>query len=103
MVTVEMLKRFPLLAHLPYEDLAELMEICEIEKWEAGQIVGREGDRADRLRLILLGRVALDKRIQLGRLGRVCVFASDAFLISVFVLRILFESPLAATPAVPDS
>ena len=50
MVTVEMLKRFPLLAHLPYEDLAELMEICEIEKWETGQTVGHEGDRADRLR-----------------------------------------------------
>ncbi|MBN1810454.1 MAG: hypothetical protein JXA14_01310 [Anaerolineae bacterium] len=71
MVTVEMLKRFPLLAHLPHEDLAELMEICEIETWEAGQTVGQEGDRADRLRLILLGKVALDKRVQLGRHGSV--------------------------------
>ena len=71
MVTVEMLKRFPLLAHLPREDLAELMEVCEIETWEAGQIVGHEGDRADKLRLILLGKVALDKRIQLGHHGTV--------------------------------
>ena len=71
MVTVEMLKRFPLLAHLPHEDLAELMEVCEIEKWEAGQTVGHEGARADKLRLILLGKVALDKRIQLGRQGTV--------------------------------
>ena len=71
MVTVEMLKRFSLLAHLPREDLAELMEVCEIETWEAGQTVGHEGARADKLRLILLGRVALDKRIQLGRHGTV--------------------------------
>jgi signal transduction histidine kinase len=71
MVTVEMLKRFPLLAHLPREDLAELMDVCEIETWEAGQIVGHEGDRADKLRLVLLGKVALDKRIQLGPHGTV--------------------------------
>lgn len=71
MVTVEMLKRFSLLAYLPHEDLAELMEICEIETWEAGQVVGSEGSRADRLRLVLLGKVALDKRIQLGRHGTV--------------------------------
>ncbi|HEC34476.1 MAG TPA: cyclic nucleotide-binding domain-containing protein [Chloroflexi bacterium] len=71
MVTVEMLKRFPLLAYLPVEDLSELMEICEIETWEKGEVFAREREPADRLRLVLLGKVALDKRIQLGRHGSV--------------------------------
>ena len=43
MVTVEMLKRFPLLAYLPREDLGELMEVCEIETWEVGEVFAREG------------------------------------------------------------
>ena len=70
MVTVEMLKRFPLLAYLPREDLGELMEVCEIETWEEGEVFA-EGDPADKLRLVLLGKVAMDKRIQLGRHGSV--------------------------------
>jgi signal transduction histidine kinase len=71
MVTVEMLKRFPLLAYLPVEDLGELMEICEVETGEAGEVFFHEGDPADKLRLVLLGKVALDKRIQLGQHGSV--------------------------------
>lgn len=71
MVTVEMLKRFPLLTYLPPEDLGELMEICKIETWEEGEAFAVEGDPADKLRLVLLGKVALDKRIQLGRHGSV--------------------------------
>ena len=71
MITVEMLKRFPLLAYLPHEDLGELMEICEIETREEGEMFAREGDPVDRLRLVLLGKVALDKRIQLGHHGSV--------------------------------
>jgi len=71
MVTVEMLKRFPLLTYLPPEDLGELMEICEVETWKGGDVFAHEGEPADRLRLVLLGKVALDKRIQLGSHGSV--------------------------------
>ena len=71
MVTLEMLKRFPLLAYLPHKDLDELTEICEIETREEGEVFAHEGDPADKLRLVLLGKVALDKRIQLGRHGSV--------------------------------
>jgi len=71
MVTVEMLTRFPLLAYISREDLGELMEICQIETWEEGEIFAREDEPADKLRLVLLGKVALDKRIQLGRRGSV--------------------------------
>jgi signal transduction histidine kinase len=70
MITAQMLKRFPLLAYLDRGDLGELMEICEIETWEEGEVFA-EGDPADKLRLLLLGTVAMDKRIQLGRHGSV--------------------------------
>jgi signal transduction histidine kinase len=71
MVTAEMLKRFSLLAYLDLEDLGELMEICEIETRDEGEVFAREGDPVDKLRLLLLGKAALDKRIQLGRHGSV--------------------------------
>lgn len=71
MVTAEMLKRFPLLAYLSLEDLGELAEICKIERWDAGEVFAREGEPADRLRLLLTGKAALDKHIQLGRHGSV--------------------------------
>ena len=71
MVTVEMLKRFSLLTYLPRENLGELMEICEIETWDVGEIFANEGEPVDKLRLVLLGRAALNKRIQLGRHGSV--------------------------------
>jgi signal transduction histidine kinase len=71
MITIEMLKRFPLLAYLPHKDLDELTEICEIETHEAGEMYFHEGDPADKLRLVLLGKVALDKHIQMGRHGTV--------------------------------
>ncbi len=71
MVTAETLKWFPLLEHLPQQDLAELAGICEIEKCKEGKVFANEGDPADKLRLVLLGKVALDKRIQMGSHGSV--------------------------------
>jgi signal transduction histidine kinase len=71
MITVEMLKRFSLLAHLDREDLEDLVEICEIETREEGEVVAREGEPCDRLRLVLVGKMAVDKRIQLGSSGSV--------------------------------
>jgi signal transduction histidine kinase len=71
MVTAQMLKQFPLLSHLGLADLSELVEICEIETWEAGKVFAHEGEPADKLRLVLLGKVVLDKRIQVGAHGSV--------------------------------
>lgn len=71
MVSIEMLKRFPLLAYLPTEDLEELAGMCESETWEKGAVFAHEGDPADKLRLVLMGKVALEKRIQSGRHGSV--------------------------------
>ena len=71
MVTVEMLKMFPLLAYLAPEDLGELAEICKIETWGEGEVFAREGDPASKVWLVLLGKVALDKYIQLGPHGSV--------------------------------
>ncbi len=71
MITVEMLKRFPLLAYLDIEDLEELVEICDLERWEAGTTFAQEGSPADKLRLLLVGRAALEKQIQFGQQGSV--------------------------------
>jgi signal transduction histidine kinase len=71
MVTVEMLTRFPLLAHLERDELGELVELCTTETRAEGETFVCEGEPADRLYLLLQGKVALDKRIQLGQHGSV--------------------------------
>ncbi len=71
MITVEMLKQFPLMAYLDQKDLVKLIEIGEIETMEEGDVIAQEGEPSDKLRLILQGNVALDKRIQMGSRGSV--------------------------------
>jgi signal transduction histidine kinase len=71
MITVEMLEQFPLMAYLDREDMVKLIEIAEIETMEEGDVIAHEGEPSDKLRLILQGNVALDKRIQMGSRGSV--------------------------------
>ncbi|MCX7683544.1 MAG: ATP-binding protein [Anaerolineae bacterium] len=71
MVTVDMLARFPLLAHLDREELEGLVNLCTVETRAEGEALVREGEPAEKLYLLLLGKVALDKRIQLGQRGTV--------------------------------
>jgi signal transduction histidine kinase len=65
----ELLSRFGIFAGFSDQELAEIYALCQEESYEDGKVLFAEGDTADRLFLILEGRVSLDKKVQLGRSG----------------------------------
>jgi L-2,4-diaminobutyrate decarboxylase len=71
----EMLKKTPVCAHLTDSQLSELVGSCETETIEAGQVLFSEGDRADKVYLVLAGKAKVYKldsegcEIELATLG----------------------------------
>ncbi len=68
-VTPESLQRFELFTEFTDEDLAELAKLCTEKHCSHGAKLIEEGDPADRLYLVLDGKLSLEKRVQLGRSG----------------------------------
>lgn len=68
-VTSELLRRFDLFKKLGDEELAELGKLCRKRHWDPGAKLFDEGDPADRLYLVLEGKISLEKRVELGRSG----------------------------------
>ena len=48
-------------------DLVEIARFCHEETFHEGSVVLAEGNTADRLFVVERGRLALEKKIQLGR------------------------------------
>ena len=59
MITSEMLAEFDLFKGVAKEILDEIAGICETLKAEKDSVVFREGDKADKLHLLLSGSIAL--------------------------------------------
>ncbi|HLC02350.1 MAG TPA: HAMP domain-containing sensor histidine kinase [Anaerolineales bacterium] len=67
--TLETLARFELFVGLPEEALAEVARLVTEERHSEGELLFSEDSPANRLYLILSGRVSLEKLVQLGRSG----------------------------------
>jgi glutamate/tyrosine decarboxylase-like PLP-dependent enzyme len=71
----DMLKKTPVCAHLTDSQLKELVDNCENETIEAGRVLFSEGDRADKVYLVLAGKAKVYKldnegcEIELATLG----------------------------------
>lgn len=59
MITSEMLAEFDLFKDVSKEALTEIAGICETKKAEKDSFVFREGEKADKLLLLLTGSIAL--------------------------------------------
>lgn len=68
-VTPEVLRQFEILAGLADDNLAEIAKLCKKEYHEAGTRLFTEGGMAEKLYLVLEGKVSLEKAVQLGRSG----------------------------------
>lgn len=68
-VTPEVLRQFEILAGLADDELAEVAKLCKKECHEAGTRLFTEGGMAEKLYLVLEGKVSLEKAVQLGRSG----------------------------------
>jgi signal transduction histidine kinase len=66
-ITTERLKRSEIMGGLSEQHLAAISQFCEEETFQEGDTVLVEGNRADKLCLVERGKLALDKKIELGR------------------------------------
>jgi nitrogen-specific signal transduction histidine kinase len=66
---IEALAQFDLFAELPSENLAEISHLAQEETFPDGVVLFSEDAPAEKLYLVLSGKVSLEKRVQLGRTG----------------------------------
>jgi len=59
MIAPEKLAEFDLFKDIAKDVLGEISGICQIEKYEKGSFVFREGDTADKLHLLISGGISL--------------------------------------------
>jgi len=64
---VERLRRAEIFSEIPEEDLQAIAQFCTEETHHEGVVVLQEGSPADNLFVVERGRLALEKKIQLGR------------------------------------
>lgn len=66
-VTAESLSRAEIFSGLPEPDLLAIAEFCLQETYQDGEVVLVEGEPADKLFVVERGKIALEKRVQIGR------------------------------------
>lgn len=68
-VTPKLLRRFELFVEFTDEELAEVAELCCEQRCQHGAKLFGEGDPAEKLYLVLEGKISLEKMVELGRSG----------------------------------
>ncbi len=66
-VTPEILKGMDLFEVLEAVELADIAPLCGVEEFASGQYVYREGDKAEKIYMVLEGRVAVEIEIRPGK------------------------------------
>ena len=67
--TVDTLRHFTMFKECTDEELAEIAELCREEYQDYNEELFHEGELAEKLYLVLDGKLSLEKRVQLGRSG----------------------------------
>lgn len=66
-LVAEQLEKSEIFGLLTPDDLAEIAGFCNEENYQEGAVIFSEGDPADRLLVVERGKLALEKKVQLGR------------------------------------
>jgi len=72
MVTPEMLKGMNLFEFLKLNELKDIAALCKIEDFNGGDYIFKEGDKAEKIYLMLEGRVAVE--IEIGPNKKAAVY-----------------------------
>lgn len=65
MITIQVLRKFPLFKGLTDDELGRIAALCQEEVYEAGAIIFEEGDAAEYLYIVEEGEVALEMELEL--------------------------------------
>jgi CRP/FNR family transcriptional regulator len=78
-VTPEILKGMDIFEFLTIDGLKDIAEMCQIEEFEAGALVFKDGDKADKLYMLLEGRVSIEVDTGAGRKASVYTLTRGKF------------------------
>jgi ATP-binding cassette, subfamily B, bacterial len=81
------LRGIPIFEHLGDAQLATLAERFVTERYPAAEVVFREGDRGDRLHIVVRGKVEVEKRVGDGGVRRVAVLDDGNFFGEIALLQ----------------
>lgn len=73
---LEEVRKFPMLAELPREDMEELLEVCQVENFKQNDRIIKEGDMGDTMYFLLEGSVNVLKTTLYGE-EYVCATLKD--------------------------
>jgi CRP-like cAMP-binding protein len=91
---VSFFRSIPLFSDLSPEQIVEVLRVCEIQTFRAGEILAREGDAADAMYIIERGEVAITKATLGGDDVRVA-YLGDGSVVGEMAL--IMGSPRTAT------
>ncbi|MFH1821905.1 MAG: cyclic nucleotide-binding domain-containing protein [Methanobacteriota archaeon] len=66
-VKPEVLKRMDIFEFLRLNELADIAELANVEEFEQGDFIFKEGDEADKIYMVLEGRVSIEIEASLGK------------------------------------
>lgn len=78
-VTAEMLKGMDIFSPLKVDELKDIAELCQIEEYEQGRVIFKEGDHAEKIYMVLEGRVSIEIEIGPGKTSSVYVLTKGEF------------------------
>jgi len=77
--TPEMLKGMDIFEFLKLDELKDIAALSQIEEYDQGQIVFKDGDKAEKIYMILEGRVSIEIEIASGKRSSVYTLTKGKF------------------------
>jgi CRP-like cAMP-binding protein len=87
-VAPEILKGMDIFEFLKLDELKDIAKIAEIEEFEQGEFVFKEGDRAEKIYMVLEGRVSIEITIYPGKMAPVYTMTKGKFFGYPSLLRV---------------
>ncbi len=78
-VAPEILKRMDIFEFLKPEELKDIAELAKFEEFEQGDLIFKEGERAEKIYMVLEGRVSIEIEIYPGKRVSVYTLAKSKF------------------------
>jgi CRP-like cAMP-binding protein len=87
-VAPEILKGMDIFEFLKLEELKDIAELAKVEEFEQGDFIFKEGDRAEKIYMVLEGRVSIEIPIYPGKMVSVYTMTKGRFFGYPSLLRV---------------
>jgi CRP-like cAMP-binding protein len=87
-VTPEILKGMDIFEFLNLEELKDIAKLAKIEEFEQGKFIFKEGEKAEKIYMVLEGRVSIEITIYPGKMAPVYTMTKGKFFGYPSLLRV---------------